>query len=416
MYPLPSPAATFSFNARNVSGIGCPIAIAAPFSFAPVSAIPIVPDRRHIRQSSRERHIPESASHSRALRRFKTPPVAAVVRCPQKTDPAVSAAASTSAINFTSAVAATPHGYHSISRRHALSIPFNLPRHCLAAHPRFKLVRLRSLIRIARIGRCSINSSPCFCASSLSPLNAHDKACTIWLVEVARAKTASAASLSFPISSKMIASFGPAHPDSEERARATLPSSQIEFSFWRKLRGNLVAATHHTCTRRRRQFSSFAERSGLATNAQESREILEQLADGRFCNDTGLRRRRGSVDGWLRQNCLEVSLQNENSIWEEGKEWRGALLQSGCARAETAIIWMLWGTTRRRRRRSSPAYPLTISVLPYHAHSTEIGGRGAEAGTGVMLHLPMRAIANETPEAHQLEAGMSSETDGAGVE
>src|SRR5258708_37529098 len=26
-----------------------------------------------------------------------------------------------------------------------------------------------------------------------------------------------------------------------------------------------------------------------------------------------------------------------------------------------------------------------------------------------MLHLPMRAIANETPEAHQLQAGMSSE-------
>jgi len=54
-------------------------------------------------------------------------------------------------------------------------------------------------------------------------------------------------------------------------------------------------------------------------------------------------------------------------------------------------------------------YPLTISVLPYHAHSTEIAEEAQRRGMEVMLHLPMRAIANETPEAHQLEAGMSSE-------
>jgi len=54
-------------------------------------------------------------------------------------------------------------------------------------------------------------------------------------------------------------------------------------------------------------------------------------------------------------------------------------------------------------------YPLTISVLPYHAHSTEIAEEAQRRGLEVMLHLPMRAIANETPEAHQLEAGMSGE-------
>jgi polysaccharide deacetylase 2 family uncharacterized protein YibQ len=53
--------------------------------------------------------------------------------------------------------------------------------------------------------------------------------------------------------------------------------------------------------------------------------------------------------------------------------------------------------------------PLTISVLPYHAHSTEIAEEAQRRGLEVMLHLPMRAIANETPEAHQLEAGMSGE-------
>jgi uncharacterized protein len=54
-------------------------------------------------------------------------------------------------------------------------------------------------------------------------------------------------------------------------------------------------------------------------------------------------------------------------------------------------------------------YPLTISVLPYHAHSTEIAEEAQRRGLEVMLHLPMRAVANETPEAHQLEAGMGGE-------
>jgi hypothetical protein len=54
-------------------------------------------------------------------------------------------------------------------------------------------------------------------------------------------------------------------------------------------------------------------------------------------------------------------------------------------------------------------YPLTISVLPYHAHSTEIAEEAQRRGIEVMLHLPMRAIANEMPEVHQLETGMSSE-------
>src|SRR5260370_23280338 len=52
-------------------------------------------------------------------------------------------------------------------------------------------------------------------------------------------------------------------------------------------------------------------------------------------------------------------------------------------------------------------YPLTISVLPYHTRSTEIAEEAQRYGLEVMLHLPMRAIANETPEAHQLETGIT---------
>src|SRR5260221_11986925 len=34
-------------------------------------------------------------------------------------------------------------------------------------------------------------------------------------------------------------------------------------------------------------------------------------------------------------------------------------------------------------------YPLTISVLPYHAHSTEIAEEAQRRGLEVMLHLPI---------------------------
>jgi len=53
--------------------------------------------------------------------------------------------------------------------------------------------------------------------------------------------------------------------------------------------------------------------------------------------------------------------------------------------------------------------PLTISVLPYHAHSTEIAEEAKRRGIEVMLHLPMQAVGNELPEAQQLHAGMSRE-------
>jgi polysaccharide deacetylase 2 family uncharacterized protein YibQ len=53
-------------------------------------------------------------------------------------------------------------------------------------------------------------------------------------------------------------------------------------------------------------------------------------------------------------------------------------------------------------------YPLTISVLPHHPHSTEIAEEAHSRGYQVMLHLPMRSVANETPEAEEIHTGMSS--------
>jgi hypothetical protein len=51
-------------------------------------------------------------------------------------------------------------------------------------------------------------------------------------------------------------------------------------------------------------------------------------------------------------------------------------------------------------------YALTISVLPNHEHSLEIAEQAHRRGFQVMLHLPMQSVANETPEALELHAGM----------
>jgi len=52
-------------------------------------------------------------------------------------------------------------------------------------------------------------------------------------------------------------------------------------------------------------------------------------------------------------------------------------------------------------------YPLTISVLPNHAHSVEIAEEAHRRGYQVLLHLPMQSVGNEKPEAQELRPGMS---------
>lgn len=55
-------------------------------------------------------------------------------------------------------------------------------------------------------------------------------------------------------------------------------------------------------------------------------------------------------------------------------------------------------------------YALTISVLPNHAHSADIAEEAHRRGFEVMLHLPMEAAGNETPEAQELHPGMPAES------
>jgi polysaccharide deacetylase 2 family uncharacterized protein YibQ len=53
--------------------------------------------------------------------------------------------------------------------------------------------------------------------------------------------------------------------------------------------------------------------------------------------------------------------------------------------------------------------PITLSVLPYKAHSQEIAREARKHGCEVMLHLPMQSRANEMAEQYELKAGLSSE-------
>lgn len=53
--------------------------------------------------------------------------------------------------------------------------------------------------------------------------------------------------------------------------------------------------------------------------------------------------------------------------------------------------------------------PVTLSVLPYHAHSQEIAREARARGCEVLLHLPMQSVANETPEQEELRPGLSRE-------
>jgi uncharacterized protein len=53
-------------------------------------------------------------------------------------------------------------------------------------------------------------------------------------------------------------------------------------------------------------------------------------------------------------------------------------------------------------------YPLTLSVLPNHAHSVDIAEEAHRRGYEVMLHLPMQSVANEKPEPQELRPGMAA--------
>jgi hypothetical protein len=55
-------------------------------------------------------------------------------------------------------------------------------------------------------------------------------------------------------------------------------------------------------------------------------------------------------------------------------------------------------------------FPLTVSVLPAHAHSIDIAEEAHRRGFEVMLHLPMQSVGDELPEAQELHPGMPADS------
>jgi polysaccharide deacetylase 2 family uncharacterized protein YibQ len=112
-------------------------------------------------------------------------------------------------------------------------------------------------------------------------------------------------------------------------------------------------------------------------------------------NTTQLTLRSG---GFLTHH-IEIEVQGPR-VAESG-EIRGA------GQAKLAILLDDLGSDRRAadaifRLR----IPITLSVLPYHAHSQEIAREAKKRGCEVMLHLPMQSVANETPEGRELRPGL----------
>jgi uncharacterized protein len=60
-------------------------------------------------------------------------------------------------------------------------------------------------------------------------------------------------------------------------------------------------------------------------------------------------------------------------------------------------------------------FPLTLSVLPNHPHSSEIAQEAHRRGFQVMLHLPMESVANERAESQELQPGMSKSEIGSAL-
>ncbi|PYT96320.1 MAG: hypothetical protein DMG38_24345 [Acidobacteria bacterium] len=82
---------------------------------------------------------------------------------------------------------------------------------------------------------------------------------------------------------------------------------------------------------------------------------------------------------------------------------------SGHSGAKLAIILDDLGSNRHAAEEIFDLpYPLTISVLPNHAHSVEIAQEAERRGYQVLLHLPMQAVATEKPEAQELRVGMAA--------
>ena len=111
-------------------------------------------------------------------------------------------------------------------------------------------------------------------------------------------------------------------------------------------------------------------------------------------------------------NSVKLVLRRHGSVTQriEIEELAGAAARSTPGAPRLAILLDDLGSDQNAADAIFALHvPLTISVLPYHAHSQEIAEAAHQHGCEVMLHLPMQSVANDSPEPVELKPGFTAE-------
>lgn len=181
-------------------------------------------------------------------------------------------------------------------------------------------------------------------------------------------------------------------------------------------RGTIVSKLRYDGTHTDRSDELFVT-VPASSSEQSRRETIAQLVQSldRVATAHQLTRDAVTTSGALLRLNYERSGRVTQSVHivapltaAVAAESRQANSQAGTARL--AIILDDLGSDRAAADAIfALAYPLTVSVLPNHSHSTEIAEEAHSRGYEVLLHLPMQSVADETPEAQELRPGMPAD-------
>jgi polysaccharide deacetylase 2 family uncharacterized protein YibQ len=181
-------------------------------------------------------------------------------------------------------------------------------------------------------------------------------------------------------------SAGPAHCDARSDQRASDHDPETTDSVDITVHGDAADTSARAATTRVLQsLGGVATRHGLTQDApSESREGIL------------LRYRRAGFP----THTIHIHSAPETTRQD---------LPEATSRARLAIILDDLGNDQAAAEAIfALPYPLTISVLPNHAHSVEIAKEAHRRGYQVMLHLPMESVGQGKPESQELRPGMSS--------
>jgi uncharacterized protein len=142
---------------------------------------------------------------------------------------------------------------------------------------------------------------------------------------------------------------------------------------------------------------------GAGSNPQSVKERLEEIASRHGLAVVSEELNRGAVRMTLRSHGV---ITHRIEIEQLAAAANQTLAASGQARL--AILLDDLGNDRSVADEVfALRFPITISVLPFHAHSEEIAKEARQHGCEVMLHLPMQAVGNESPEQQELRPGLT---------